>query len=84
MPSPLHDITLMIDGVNDQAYLQCLDHEKWEPSVDFKNLMEIVRLAANHIRAEHRNHVKECLCRDRVIDGRCIPVLGLIDTEMLQ
>lgn len=68
----------------DGVYLECLDHPRWSQGLESLDIVCVIQTAATHIREAHRVHVGNCHCRDRVIDGRCVPALGLITLEMLR
>lgn len=60
----------------DGAELRCHDHEEWWAPAE-EGLPTVIALAVAHFRDEHRVHVADCLCRDRVTDGRCVPHLTI-------
>ena len=60
----------------DGAELRCHDHEEWWAPAE-EVLPTVIALAVAHFRDEHRVHVADCMCRDRVTDGRCVPHLTI-------
>jgi hypothetical protein len=61
--------------VEASAELRCQDHPDWWADADGTNLPDLIEAAGEHVRWEHRVHVEGCMCRDRVLDQRCIPTV---------
>lgn len=73
-------IYITADVTDALAELRCSDHPEWWTDADGTSLPTAVRSAIDHFRDEHRVHVTDCLCRDRVSDSRCIPHPGIVIT----
>lgn len=58
---------------NNAPELNCHDHDDWYADADAESLPTIMRRAVEHVREAHRVHVKDCACRARVTDMRCVP-----------
>ena len=61
--------------------LYCDDHPDWWADADAERLPTVIERAVAHFRDEHRVHVADCMCRDRVTDGRCVPHLSIIGSS---
>ncbi len=65
--------------VGSSAELRCQDHPDWWADADGTNLPDVLKAAVDHLREDHREHVAGCACRDRVVDQRCYPPIGLME-----
>jgi hypothetical protein len=71
--SPLRSIIVVADPHCDAPTLACHDHPEWWADTDAENVVTVLQRAVEHLREDHRKHVDNCMCRDRVTDQRCLP-----------
>jgi hypothetical protein len=73
---------IVVAHPDDQApLLRCDDHPDWWADADAERLPTVIERAVAHFRDEHRVHVADCVCRDRVTDGRCLPHLNIAGSD---
>jgi hypothetical protein len=68
----LSEIYVTADRNDYGAELRCTEHAEWWADADGTALPDAIRSAVEHYREEHRIHVADCMCAERVIDTRCL------------